>query len=48
MQEDINQCIEQIRNDNNTNAKQLIVIGKEMKILESKLNDPFKAIKDYF
>ncbi len=48
MQEDINSCIEQIRGDNNNNSKELILMEKEMKILYSKLQDPFKVLKDYF
>ena len=40
--------IEGARAANADSRKQLIVIEKEMKILENRLHDPFVVVKNYF
>lgn len=48
MQNQIKQSLEEIRSDNIANRKELIGLEKEFSILENKLQDPFKVIKDFF
>lgn len=47
-QANIKQEISTARSGNADCKKELILIEKEMKILESKLQDPFSVVKNYF